>query len=516
MVTEKKKVKLNTLVLLLLFFAIFSTFLSDIVSSYSINRRNIIHSTLTLNEIYAKKIATTTEVVFKNMNKNLEILSMELPEIFDKPLLVSTKLSRHLRSTDLFNSMIVVDKDGFVVTSAPTQSMEGIRLNTPGALEALQLKKPAVSAPYIAVTNRLIVLVSFPIIDNNGVYWGFVAGTVYLQDGNILQELLGKHPYDDGSYLYVVDRGGNLIYHPLNERIGDNVLKKNDVVDKVIKGNEGAEGVVNSKGVSMLAGYAYVPISKWGVISQTPLVATVEPTLLLVKELLLKTLPIILALMLVSFYILQKIITPLRQLTTYATDIRKKTSITPPRIRAWYYEIFELKQTIFIAFKYLENQALVDGLTKLQNRRALDQGLGNLVHTEKIVSLILLDIDNFKSINDNYGHQIGDDVLRFLANTLTTTVRDIDKCFRYGGEEFLIILPETDLSTAEIIAERVRMAVSSVESPTGAKITISLGVGNYPDSTVDVDKLFPLIDKALYQAKRNGKNQVVSTDHIDM
>jgi diguanylate cyclase (GGDEF)-like protein len=165
--------------------------------------------------------------------------------------------------------------------------------------------------------------------------------------------------------------------------------------------------------------------------------------------------------------------------------------------------------------RIVERQALVDGLTGLANRRQADETLASeLARAQRLggpVALILADVDDFKTVNDRYGHPTGDIVLRDLAETLRETVREIDTAARWGGEEFAVILPSTDLEGAAQVAERVRVALSEREilSTDGVPlhVTASFGASAASGSTTLVE-LIETADEALYRAKRAGKNRV--------
>ena len=126
------------------------------------------------------------------------------------------------------------------------------------------------------------------------------------------------------------------------------------------------------------------------------------------------------------------------------------------------------------------------------------------------MTLLMMDIDNFKSINDTYGHPVGDQVLREIANCIQQTVRKIDIASRYGGEEFTVILPETCINDAKIIAERIRKNISKIKINVKDDIficpTVSIGMSEYPSCALDEQTLIELADVALYNSKNNGKN----------
>ncbi len=156
-----------------------------------------------------------------------------------------------------------------------------------------------------------------------------------------------------------------------------------------------------------------------------------------------------------------------------------------------------------------------DALTGLKNRGALDKVLKREVdisirHNIPL-SLIVLDIDYFKSINDQYGHAAGDKVLQNLSRCIENEIRGCDILFRYGGEEFVIVLTNTDLKGAELLSERIRHRVMNEKFLINNKsipVRVSLGVAEI-DNNDDAEELFTKTDTALYEAKRNGRNQTV-------
>jgi diguanylate cyclase (GGDEF)-like protein len=162
----------------------------------------------------------------------------------------------------------------------------------------------------------------------------------------------------------------------------------------------------------------------------------------------------------------------------------------------------------------LQRDALVDVVTGLRNHRyfqvRLREEIQRSERSGRATSLVMLDLDNFKRINDRFGHATGDAVLRRVARELLVNARAADIVCRYGGEEFTIILPETDAADAALVAERLRQAVERLADQPGPVVTISVGVGCYPDHADDADALISAADAAMYQAKAAGKNRVLS------
>ena len=163
----------------------------------------------------------------------------------------------------------------------------------------------------------------------------------------------------------------------------------------------------------------------------------------------------------------------------------------------------------------LEKLALYDALTGLYNRGSFDEALQDeLIRASrygKYTSLLLIDIDFFKNVNDTYGHQAGDNVLKSIANTISSLKRCSDYAARYGGEEFAIILPETTSEDAMTMAERIRAAVAGKEFKISKKVTIhltiSIGIGSSMKQ-ISPELLIETADRALYKAKENGRNQI--------
>ncbi|GGA85058.1 PleD family two-component system response regulator [Brucella endophytica] len=162
--------------------------------------------------------------------------------------------------------------------------------------------------------------------------------------------------------------------------------------------------------------------------------------------------------------------------------------------------------------------AVTDSLTGLHNRRYLDGHMPTLferaVSRERPLSVLIIDVDHFKRINDTFGHDAGDDVLRDFAGRLNRNIRGIDLACRYGGEEFVVVLPDTDQRMAAVVAERIRGTVASTPfvirtGTASVDVTISIGIASLQPRNDSVGKLFKRADLALYEAKKSGRNRVV-------
>lgn len=177
--------------------------------------------------------------------------------------------------------------------------------------------------------------------------------------------------------------------------------------------------------------------------------------------------------------------------------------------------IFCSQAAISIENAKLYNMAITDGLTGLYTHRhlefLLDIEIERASRFRHPLVLIMIDIDHFKKFNDNYGHQIGDLVLKEIARIIKENSRKTDIVARYGGEEMTVVLPEIDIMNGKIVAEKFRKAIEDFRLKVGEeelKVTISLGVAAFPQHATDAASLIKAADSALYQSKKNGRNQV--------
>jgi diguanylate cyclase (GGDEF)-like protein len=158
----------------------------------------------------------------------------------------------------------------------------------------------------------------------------------------------------------------------------------------------------------------------------------------------------------------------------------------------------------------LRRTADTDGLTGIANRRIFDETMiremARAVRSGEELSLVMMDIDHFKKLNDNYGHQVGDDVLRRVAQAIADGTRTYDIAARYGGEEFAIVLPRTPKGDAAQVAERLRRAAVDAEGDPG--VTLSAGVATFPGDAMDAESLLARADEALYASKRAGRDRL--------
>ncbi|MFC3802938.1 diguanylate cyclase [Cohnella sp. GCM10012308] len=490
------------------------------IVGFEAQKDSLSRNTLELNQITANELSVAVDTIFDSMTQSLNSASAHFSSAETRDKQAGTWLDFVRGSMSFFNSLALVNENGKITAASPDNGdLVGQVLKSAAARQAMTERKPLVSEPYVAVTNRLIVLVSHPIFDGDGTYRGFICGTIYLHGSNVLDKILGKQgPNLNGSYYYVVDKMGNIIYHPDKIRIGDNVAS-NPAVAQIMAGKGGHLKLVNTKGVPMLAGYAIVPSVQWGIVSQTPAATVTDSVRGIVARMALVSMPFILLLALLVIGVSHRLAFPLRRLAVYASMLNNGEKDKVPALRLRHhliYEANELNRAVIDAFRVMGDrtealslEAQTDALTGLRNRRFFDSLLASWDRQQMPYAVILMDLDRFKSVNDTYGHLKGDEVLRFLAARLTAGKREGDYACRYGGEEFVLLLPYGDKELAYQLAESIRISLMVEDAPIGRPVTLSLGIAAYPEDGASAADVVHCADLALYQAKEKGRNRSV-------
>lgn len=486
-------------------------------ASFQVQRKQLIDNTLEANRVYANKLAQTTQHFVLSAQQQLAYGAERMGSRLGVEGAEADEADRLRRQTDSFNSIAIVDADGVVRATSPAMpQLDGKRLTSAANEDALARRSPFVSDPFVSTAGNLIVTISHPVFDEAGVYNGYVAASIRLKQKNVLHSLLGTHFYRDGSYLYVVGRDGRLLYHPDTRRIGESA-RGNEAVQAVCSGRTGALQVTNSAGIQMLAGYAPVPAVGWGVVAQRPLDATLVPLGGLMSTVLRNAAPLGLLSLGFIWFFSRRISSPLWQLASNAQTRDIAEAMARVRaVNAWYFEAAQLKKAVLVSFRQLSERideldmaSLTDPLTQLFNRRGLDRALNGLTDSGTPFGVITFDVDHFKQVNDLYGHDAGDRVIVDLAQCLRANARPQDVLCRYGGEEFLVLLPDVDANVAVKVAERLRRSIEAHPFPLVGQVTISAGVSHCPDTESAPDLAIRQADKALYQAKSAGRNRVI-------
>lgn len=515
------RINLRRLIVLVAFASALISLANTFFATYRVQRQLLIDTTLESNHAYALKLANSTEDFLQATRQQLAFSASLLPRHFADPAALKAEAERLRGQTNSFNSVLVVDAQGKVLGVSPeTLALQNSQLASEGARQALRERRPLITKPYMSSAGNLVVFISHPVFDHGGRYLGYVGGSIYLKHKNILFSLLGQHYYRDGSYLYVVDQSRRLLYHPDPARLGE-LAGSNTVIDAIVRQESGSRRTINSQGTDMLAGYAVLPSTGWGIVAQRPTAATLAPLNQLMRNTLWNSLPIALLSLPLIWWLARLISRPLDQLAEGAS--RMDAPGMAERIggiRAWYLEASQIKRALLVGMALLQQKigklkfdVQTDPLTGLANRRGMACALEAWQAQARPFSVIALDIDHFKQVNDRWGHAAGDEVIVRLAQLMRACSRDADVLCRNGGDEFIMLLPDADLDAAMHVAERLRARVAAAEIAGAGRVTISLGVvssqqGGHAANAADASAILQAADAALYAAKENGRNRV--------
>lgn len=511
-----EKLNLRKLILILGVFSVVITLFNAFYSIYKVQRDLIVNNTMESNRVYAEKMAEMTDAFIESAFSQLKFSAHVLSSKMNNSQVLELEAERLRTQTDSFNSVVIVNTEGIIVAVSPeTVQVKGVKLTSERSLQSLRAQAPIITDPFVSPAGNYLTSISYPIFSSSGEYLGYVGGTIYLEKKNILTTLLGQHGYKDGSYLYVVDRNHTLIYHPDKRRIGQ-VIVNNEVINDVIQGDFGGKDIFNSQGVEMLAGYAPVKNAGWGIVAQKSKQLTLSTLDEQMWKVFLESLPIgILTLLLIwvsSIFISR----PLWQLASAVRNFEShvKTMDDLKKIKPWYFEASHLKISFLRAFSIVSNtieklhsDSLTDSMTGLLNRRGLDKAIESFRLENIPFSVLALDIDYFKKVNDTYGHDVGDELLKNVSQLMKNQAREHDVLCRAGGEEFMIFLPNTDLNRAFEAAERIRKSIEIYSFPIVGNITISIGISSWEGLAERIDDVIKKSDQALYKAKNNGRNR---------
>ncbi|TAN26059.1 MAG: GGDEF domain-containing protein [Castellaniella sp.] len=514
--TERRsRINLRHLMLLLAITSGIIMLLAGLLGAYQVQRQQLMDSTLASNEAFAVKLATTTTDLLRRAQQTLAYSADILQRGKMNPAVVRAEIDRLREQGMGFNSVTVAGVDGLVTAVAPENlALLGRRIDSAESLMIRRLRIPLISKPLTTALGRLAIVLSQPLFGENYQYLGYLAATLYLKTEGGLHRLIGEQYFHDGTYVYVVDSSRRLLYHPLPDRIGT-LANDDPVIDAVLQGRSGQQHVVDQQGNDMLDGYAYVAAADWGIIVQRPTEVALRRLDDLMQRVLWFTLGPAVLLLVLLWTSSRWISRPLEQLARIVRSGYEDGMVRQlESVHGWYYEAQQLKYallaslgTVSARMGKLRTDAHTDPLTGLGNRRGLDAILRSWQELNRGFAVISLDIDLFKSINDTYGHDVGDRVIRSVGEWMQAQARQGDALFRTGGEEFLALLPDVGLEHAASIAERLRMSIADASILPQQQVTVSVGVAIRTGGTAEA--VLKAADQALYCAKQEGRNRVV-------
>jgi len=507
---------LRWLILALVLLSVLATLANSLITAYRVQRDALLDHALQSNSAYAAKVASSLSEFIHSAQNHLRFGADELGKAWGDPSVMRGEALRLQKQDADFNSIAIVDSNAKVLEAYPdVLQINGSTLHSDAIRNAIEAKRSFISSAYTSSAGNLVVFISEPVYDAAKRYVGIIGGSVYLREDNALHTLISRHFHHEGTFAFVADQDRQLLFHPDASRIGD-TLGWSKTVDAALRGESGSMTVRNYKGVPMLAGYAQVPGAGWAVVAQQPREISLAPLETLMRDVLRGMVPAAVIGVVLIWLGTLLICRPLNQLSLIARQLSAPQATEQlHHVKAWYREAFSIRQAMLAGVQLLQaklgrlsQQAFADPMTGLANRRAMDEELRGLERAGRTYSVLSLDIDHFKRVNDTFGHDKGDLAIKQVAQIMQTHSRAGDLACRAGGEEFLLILPETDVESATTIAERIRQAIATCEIPTVGRITASIGVATCEHLPTTAEVVLKKADECLYRAKQGGRNRV--------
>ncbi len=412
-------------------------------------------------------------------------------------------------------ALLISDAHGRVVATSGGR-MSGVQFS-PDRLSGLRTGDALVGEPYWdAGAGKAAITLAVPIRQADGRFQGTLTAKVNLRSvADMLQRL---SPGDGGDVSVVTDQG-RLV---LRSRVSSAELMRTKLPDATMQALLDNEGAIaeykRADGQEELGTARRVPPLRWAAVVELPRAQALGGGPGLVAPLVLAAL--LAGMGLVAYALGLLIVRPLGRLTSAAAkvaagDLSAELPSGGGGEVGYLTQVFKNLVTRVREREgqgELERLSVTDALTGLYNRRHLTGTLANEVQRSRRLrrtfAVLLVDVDHFKQYNDTHGHLAGDAALVKIAEVLRKTTRGVDSVARYGGEEFLVMLLETTLATAAIVAERVRARVAA-EAFEGGRLSVSIGAAEYPSHGDTPEELIASADAAMYQAKAEGRDRVV-------
>lgn len=506
-----KKIRLRTLLLTLSVGGVLLISCLLLVTLLIFQKGNIEDSLVESNIAYARKLADTTDRYLATAQRELYWSSTQIKGLADTTLLRGESDRLRLQS-GFFNSVVVVNRHAVITASSPESlSIVGMQLHSDASRKAITTQKPLISLPFTSTTGNYVVFLSQPLFAPSGTYLGYIGGSIYLKKQSMLSDILSQHFYACGTTVSIVSNDGLIVFSHDPTRVGTKMLLSPALMKRLVSRDSGRFST-ESDGVEFLTGFASLHKTDWNIfitgtseIVRHILIRTVESALWFLLVIIVLTAAVV-------ALIAGRIAYPLERLAGMVRDTDCEVLLSS--VTSSYYEVDLLKKAVqdhrlAVAGRIaaLSDEVMTDPLTGLSNRRGFKL-MANRLIDDAAQCVIAVDVDHFKKINDWYVHDGGDAVLVKLAELLRQACRTDDLVSRFGGEEFILLLPQTSLEDAARTAERIREVVCNTTFPYVGSMTVSAGVAALTDCE-HRDAMLRLADQALYQAKEAGRNVVI-------
>ncbi|EMK7726244.1 GGDEF domain-containing protein [Yersinia enterocolitica] len=512
-----KKPHLRPVVIALSVGGILLTSIFMIVVVIILQREKIEKDFFDANSAYAMRMSDVMSKYIHLAQGELSYGAKKLNSINDINTL-KDEVDRLRLQSGLFNSVVVVSNSAVVLATSPESlDLVGVHLKSSASKLAIKNMKSLISQPYESAAGNLIVLLSQPIFDKDGNYIGYVGGSIHLKKDSLFSDVLSRHFFRGDTEVSVVSNDGAVIFNKETSAVGRTMVLDDNLKGKLSKSERGV-GEFYFSGSKYLIGYAHMEDTAWNVLVYSHVDSVTTILFNYANNVFIPLVAIAIVFSILSYLIASRISIPLEKLaiSTNAKYIGDSL-VYIKKINTWYVEAEQLKISLLTHVKTMAERinslsevAITDHLTGLNNRLGFSNKIQAYKHKQKAAnSVIAIDIDFFKKVNDRFGHGVGDEVLVTLAKVISDCCRSEDIVCRFGGEEFIIFLPNTPVVTAEFVAERIRGVVEGTVFPNNLRVTVSAGVATQDDLLGDVDFLLKNADDALYQAKGEGRNKVI-------
>lgn len=506
--TRKRKVGLHAVLVALAVLSVAVGFSNAMYSSYQVQKAQIIRNALAANHARAEKLAEVIDVYIAALQRLARNAGGELPAAMGKPQALQSELQRLAGQVDSLHAVMLADTEGRIVARSPTGQLADAKI--------LGLADLGVSAPgpgawvtTIPGTQAAVLTVTEPVEDAAGAPLAYLAIAITLDAGSGMDRIIGDRDEIAGMSVFLVGNNGEVLYR---RHAAPGTL---DLASMEPARHGGAALYPKAGGGAVLTGYAPLAKGNWAVVAQRTLDQVLSPLRELLGDALRAAIPAIALTLLLVCGLAYAIASPLSRLTR-AMTAGKSAGVDLDRLNAWYAEADTLRDAVQLTLDQhqdevgrLNTQALTDPMTGLLNRRAMTEVLGAYTADGTPVAVIAMDLDHFKRINDSFGHMTGDKVLVALAEVIRACLRDQDRAFRVGGEEFIALLPTGSAAKASEVAERLRAAVARRLMPDSVgRVTVSIGVALWPQDGESAAEVIRRADEALYESKQTGRNRV--------
>ena len=487
-------------------------------------------------KLYDVRVFASSYIISENLVKILRTNGAHVEHLVAMSLIQEYLQSVRAKFTDYVELMILDLEGHLIATSAVAQEEPVLPV---GWHERLDEGQAVIgTAAFDKGLQSRVILIADAIRAPGGNIIGILGAKLSL---DAMDRVLAAYTQTDIRETYLVNRQGkvlassNLFATPSREVVLENasVIKLYDHLGKTVS-------YASHRGPTVIGTLKVVPTLKWGVVAEmdktraySQIEALQRMTLVLVGGLLI-------GIGLCAYLLGLTIVRPLRRLTRGADQVAAgNLEVDLPvhtqsevgyltqvfnhmvaRLRRSREELDSVNAELQAKNRELHQLSITDALTGLYNRQHLMETLSGEVTRSKrndhTFALLVADIDHFKRINDTFGHQKGDEVLRLLGKVFRETIRSCDYVARYGGEEFILMLPEVGTAGGLEVAERIRERVAQERiPPKGDQITISIGMAMFPEHGDSPEELFQRADQALYAAKTAGRNRVATAADRD-